>query len=117
MDFIFQTSRIVSIGIFLFYGWLCLASAYMTAEFERYGLPRIRKLTGILELAGAIGLIIGYAYSPLVAVAAGCLCMLMLLAVGVRIRVGDSLIESLPAVFLCVLNAFILAYESGWISV
>ncbi|MFT7486020.1 MAG: hypothetical protein ACI9F9_001873 [Candidatus Paceibacteria bacterium] len=83
----------------------------MTAEFERYGLAKLRRLIGVLELAGAIGLLIGYVFQPLVAIAAGCLCLLMIMAVGVRIRIHDSLSQTLPALVLCMLNAYVLIYE------
>lgn len=113
-ELISEAARILSIAVFLVYGWICLASDRMAPEFERYGLPKLRRLTGVLELAGAIGLLAGYVIQPLVAIAAGCLCLLMLLAVGARLRIRDSFSQTLPALILCVLNGYILFYEGYW---
>lgn len=116
-ELIFEASRVLSITVFLVYGWLCIYSDRMSAEFERYGLAKLRRLTGVLEMAGAIGLLAGYIFQPIGAIAAGCLCLLMLLAVGARIRIRDSLLQTSPALFLCILNAYILWCEGlrmGW---
>ncbi|MFT4710109.1 MAG: hypothetical protein ACI9D0_000094 [Bacteroidia bacterium] len=113
-DLIFEASRILSIAAFLFYGWICLASDHMVPEFERYGLAKFRRLTGALELLGALGLLVGYVFQPLVAISAGCIFLLMLLAIGTRIRIRDSLLQILPALILGVLNAHIVLYEVYW---
>lgn len=110
-DLIFEASRALSIAVFLVYGWLCLASDRMSAEFERYGLAKLRRLTGVLEMAGGLGLLVGYIFRPIVAIAAGCLCLLMLLAVGARIRIRDTFPQTFPALLLCVVNAYVLWYE------
>ena len=34
----------------------------MIAEFERYGLPRSRVLTAVLQIAGSVGLLAGFVY-------------------------------------------------------
>ena len=44
---------------FLYYGWGCFYSPFIQKEFNRYGLPKYRKITGFLQLLGAIGLFLG----------------------------------------------------------
>ena len=107
-DVIFEAARVLSIAAFLFYGWMCLASDHMAPEFERYGLTKFRKLTGALELMGALGLLASYFIEPLVAISAGGFCLLMMLAVGTRLRIRDPFFQLLPALILGALNAYIL---------
>jgi hypothetical protein len=80
----------------------------MKIEFIRYGLDDKRKLVGTLQLAGALGLILGYVYSPLVCLFSALgLCLLMLLGFGVRLKIRDSVLQSTPALFYAVLNGYI----------
>ena len=80
----------------------------MKTEFKRYGLNDKRKLVGILQLAGALGLIFGYLYSPFACLfSASGLCLLMLLGFGVRLKIRDSVLQSTPALFYAVLNGYI----------
>ena len=101
-------AQILSIVSFAFYGMGCLLSERMVLEFERFGLARFRRLTGVLQLAGSIGLIAGfYSHALLVFSAAG-LAMLMLLGVAVRIRIRDPLMAGVPAAFYFCLNLFLV---------
>ena len=114
MELAFHFAKATSIGLFLFYGLLCLFADGMVDEFERYGLSRYRRLTGALEVLGAAGLLVGYASPTLDVVSAGGLAVLMVLGLAVRIRVRDSVVQMLPAAFLLVVNAFIVVRASGW---
>lgn len=105
--------RVASIVAFLFYGLACLFTGRMVAEFERFGLARMRTLTGALEVLGALGLLAGFFVPPLVIVSSGGLALLMLLGVGVRVRVRDSLLEMLPAIVLLVANGFVCLHALG----
>jgi uncharacterized membrane protein YfcA len=80
----------------------------MKVEFERYGLARFRILVGILECLGALGLLVGYFNRPVLVLAAAGLMLTMLLGIATRIRIGDSLVRTLPAIVLLILNAFVL---------
>jgi uncharacterized membrane protein YphA (DoxX/SURF4 family) len=92
---------------FLIYGFQCLVSPFMKAEFERFQVPHYRVLTGILEILGGIGVITGH-FVPLIgALAAAGLCILMAMGVVTRIRVKDSAFQCLPASFFCFLNGLI----------
>lgn len=108
MQLAYQISLLLSIAAFFVYGLSCLFSDGMKAEFERFGLARFRRLTGALEVLGALGLAAGYLLPPLVVVASAGLALLMVLGVLTRLRVRDSLLETLPALVLLLLNAFIL---------
>ena len=104
----------LSILVFLGYGLLCLFSDGMVEEFRRYGLGRFRRLVGSLEVAGALGLSAGFAFRPFAVLSATGLSVLMLFAVLARIRVRDSLLQTLPALVLLLVNLFITSYTIGW---
>ncbi len=98
----------VSAVIFIFYGVLCLSTDHMMKEFQRYGLAKYRRLTGVLELLGGIGLIVGLESRLLLTVSSGGLATLMFLGGMSRLRVKDPKIELIPALILMVLNFYIL---------
>lgn len=100
-------SVFVSSAVFLFYGIACLCLDGMKRDFERFGLSRLRTVTGTLEVLGALGLIVGLFWPPLVALSSGGLALMMLLGIATRIRVLDSLAQTLPALILMCLNLFI----------
>ncbi len=94
--------------IFLIYGLLCLFTRHMYEEFKRYKLLKYRKLTGILEVCGSLGSIIGVIYYlPLLLFSSCGLACLMALGIFTRLRVKDKWHELLPALVLLVLNAYI----------
>lgn len=103
----------LSISLFLYYGAASLVADGMVAEFERFGLSRFRRLTGVLELLGAVGLAVGLFLPAITVVSAGGLALLMALGVAVRVRVGDTALETLPAVVLGLVNLFILLSATG----
>jgi len=67
----YYASIVVSSTLFLFYGVACLFFAGMRRDFERFGLSRLRTLVGTLEVLGALGLIVGQLWPPLVPLSAG----------------------------------------------
>lgn len=93
---------------FIVYAIQCLATERMRMEFARYGLPQLRLLTGILQLLAGTGLMVGLRWRPAAAISSGGLMLMMLIALAVRIRIRDSLIQSLPAFGLMVVNGIIL---------
>jgi hypothetical protein len=106
-------SIVVSSTLFLYYGIACLFTYGMKRDFERFGLSRLRILTGTLEVFGALGLIVGQFWPPLVPLSAGGLALMMLVGVATRIRVLDSLAQTLPALVLMCVNLFIVWYALG----
>ncbi len=93
---------------FLAYGLHCLFSASMKLEFKRYGLEKIRVLTGLLEIAGGLGLLVGLKFQIILALAALGLAFMMFVAILVRVRIKDRLMQLLPALFLLFVNLYIL---------
>ena len=94
---------------FFFYGINCLFSKKMISEFNRFGLSKQRVLTGILQIIGATGLILGYYVQSNIIVIIGAigLSLLMFLGFLVRIKIKDSFIESLPALTFALINLYI----------
>lgn len=80
----------------------------MKNEFKRFGLEKYGTLVAILELVGAIGLLIGFQNHTVLILASGGLAVLMFLGTGVRVKIKDSLLASLPAFFYFLVNTIIL---------
>lgn len=81
----------------------------MVIEFERYGLSCFRRLIGVLQLLGAIGLLVGFFISWVGAMAAAGLSLQMVCGLGVRIKIRDRWAKCLPAAFYMVL--------CGWVAI
>ncbi len=98
---------IISSMSFLGYGIAYFTSPQMKNEFKRFGLEKIGTLTAVLELLGAVGLLVGLKIQFILLISAGGLAALMFLGVAVRVKVKDSLAISLPALIFMILNIFI----------
>tara|TARA_R110002049_G_scaffold37352_2_gene117792 strand:- start:3184 stop:3534 length:351 start_codon:yes stop_codon:yes gene_type:complete len=96
---------------FVGYGISCLYSSKMVEEFKRFGLSESqRKLTGVLQILGGVGLIVGFFTHPFISMLAAVgLSLLMLLGFITRIKIKDSFYESSPSFVFMVLNGY-LAY-------
>ena len=105
---------LVSSILFLGYGCLVLSTDHMCREFERYGLSKFRTLTGILELLGGFGSLVGMLYPVILLLSSGGLSLLMFLGCITRIRARDPWPETIPALILMLLNGFIFfqTYQS-----
>lgn len=93
---------------FLYYGFKILLQTSSRAEFERYGVPAVRRLVGLLQVAGGTAVILGLAVAPLGAAAAAGLATLMVLGLIVRIRIHDAPRLMVPAASLGALNAVLV---------
>lgn len=111
MTLVHQALTAFSVIVFLYFGTSCLFADGMKADFERFGMSRLRILTGVLEVMGAVGLVVGQFVPELVIVSASGLALLMMMGLITRIRVRDPLHEMLPAGVLLVVNAF-LAWQA-----
>lgn len=98
---------VISSLSFMGYGIAYFSSTKMKSEFKRFGLEKAGAFTAILEILGAIGLLLGLKIHLILLVSAAGLAVLMLLGVAVRIKVGDTLWVTLPALFFMILNAYI----------
>jgi hypothetical protein len=83
----------------------------MRSEFVRFGLSNSQRIiTGILQLTGAVGILL-YSYSAALAMfSASGLCFLMFLGFTVRLRIKDDIYKASPALIYMLLCA-ILCYE------
>jgi hypothetical protein len=79
----------------------------MKNEFKRFGLEKIGLITVLLEIIGAIGLLVGLKFYFILMISSLGLALLMLAGLIVRIRLKDSIWISLPAFFYMVLNTYI----------
>ncbi len=93
---------------FLYYGFRVLSRPASRTEFERYGVPGVRRLVGILEVLGGAGVILGLAFAPLGALAAAGLTAVMVLGLIVRFRIHDAPRLMVPAASLGALNAVLV---------
>jgi len=80
----------------------------MVEDFQRFGLDRLRMLTGFLEVLGGSGLLVGLKWPQALSISSAGLSLLMLIAFGVRLKMRDSIVQSLPSLALMVVNAYIL---------
>lgn len=82
-------------------------------EFIRYQLPHLRVITGLLQIAGSLGIIAGHFYRPILLLSAGGLAAMMFIALLTRFRIRDPLYLAIPSFSMCVLNLFIFANALG----
>lgn len=92
---------------FLFYAISYFVGTHMKNEFKRFNLEKLGFLVIMLEIVGALGLLIGIWYKPLLLVSSAGLALLMFLGVIVRFNLKDSLWITIPALFYMSLNAYI----------
>jgi uncharacterized membrane protein len=92
---------------FLFYGIGCFMNPKMKKEFIRYGIPQYRKLTGLLQILGGLGILVGFWETHLQLVSTLGLSLLMWFGVITRIKIKDHLLQILPAIFYGLLNAYL----------
>ncbi len=83
----------------------------MIKEFARYNLSKLRVVVGSLEIAGGIGILVGYMVPILGFLATLGLALLMLGGVILRLRLKDNLVQIAPAAFFMVLAFWILFHS------
>lgn len=92
---------------FLTYGIAYFTNPKMKREFIRFGLKKFGVLTAILEILGAVGLLIGLKFNTILILSSGGLSLLMFLGVLVRLKVKDGLWASFPALFFFGVNLYL----------
>jgi hypothetical protein len=96
---------------FLIYGTIYFTGTHMKMEFKRFQLEKLGLLVVVLEILGAIGLLVGFwHYKPLLLLSSGGLALLMFLGLIVRLKLKDSIWVSLPALFFMFLNVYIFYF-------
>jgi hypothetical protein len=79
----------------------------MKDEFKRFGLEKFGIIIAILELVGAMGLLVGLMFNAVLLISSVGLSLLMLLGIIVRIKVKDKFLVLLPALIFMLLNLLI----------
>ncbi|MFT4697344.1 MAG: hypothetical protein ACI9SJ_000465 [Flavobacteriaceae bacterium] len=99
----------VLISSFSFFAYTAyyFKSPKMRTEFKRFGLEKFGLIIIALEFLGAVGLIVGLKFNPILIISSFGLAFLMLSGFFVRLNLKDSIWVSLPALFYMVLNTFI----------
>ncbi len=110
-----NTLILISSLSFMCYGIAYFKSPQMKSEFKRFGLEKAGALTAILELLGALGLLVGLKFLPILLISAGGLAVLMFLGLVIRIKVKDSLWISLSALFFMILNVYFFSCRCRYI--
>jgi hypothetical protein len=92
---------------FVAFGLAVFVDPFFVTEFKRYGLASYRRLTGVLQLLGALGLIVGFLVPVLSVISTFGLSLLMFLGFCVRLKIKDSFVKSSPSFFYMALNAYL----------
>ena len=101
------TATLVSSFSFLGYALSYFIKPPMKKEFKRFGLEKLGLTIVLLEITGALGLLVGLKFPFILLISSLGLALLMFAGLIVRISLKDSLLVSLPAFFYMVLNSFI----------
>jgi len=98
--------------MFLMAGLMKLGAKQRVEMFQHYGYPQwFRVVTGIVEIVGGAGMIIGI-WSPVLAPLAGLwLGITMIGAIFTHIRVKDSAKATLPALVLLILSLLVVIFQ------
>ena len=107
MNHLLEISQAISALGFVGYGIGCLTTQRMRNEFIRFGVPKLRALTGSLQIAAGIGLLLGYVYPVCALMASAGLSLIMIVALGVRLKIKDPVSGFLQALACFLLNLFI----------
>ncbi len=92
---------------FFAYAFSYFNAPHMKNEFKRFGLEKIGLTTVLLEITGALGLLVGLKFYFILMISSLGLALLMFAGIIVRVKLKDSIWISLPAFFYMVLNAYI----------
>lgn len=111
---------LVSASAFFLYGFRTILSFHVRHEFRRYGIPHLRTLTGVLQMLGAGGVLIGLAVPALGVAASGGLLAMMLLGLDTRRRLADPWRKRIQATTFAVVNGALVVLfvraglDRGW---
>jgi hypothetical protein len=84
-------------------------SSKMKREFKRFGLEKFGFIIITSQFLGATGLIVGLKFNPILTISSFGLALLMLSGFIVRLKLKDSILDSLPALFYMGLNTYIFS--------
>ena len=104
--------NLISSFSFFAYAFSYFRTPHMKKEFKQFGLEKIGLITVLLEIIGALGLLVGLKFYFFLMISSLGLALLMLAGLIVRIKLKDSIWISLPAFFYMMLNTYIF-----WLSI
>lgn len=107
MNYLFVSCVLFSSISFIIYSVSYFISPHMKSEFERFQLKHLGLFVIILEMLGAVGLLAGLFFKPLLLISSGGLSLLMMFGLITRIKSKDSFLVSSPAIFYMILNGYI----------
>lgn len=107
MNYLFVSCVLFSSISFITYSVSYFISPHMKSEFERFQLKHLGLFVIILEMLGAVGLLAGLFFKPLLLISSGGLSLLMMFGLITRIKSKDSFLVSSPAIFYMILNGYI----------
>jgi hypothetical protein len=105
--YIVTICTLISSLSFFAYAFSYFNASHMKNEFKRFGLEKIGLTTVLLEIAGALGLLVGLKLYFILMISSLGLALLMFAGLIVRIKLKDSIWLSLPAFFYMALNTYI----------
>lgn len=103
----------ILLGVFFLFTGTKIISGKMADEFKRFGLPSFFNiLTGLFELVGAVGMIVGI-WLPVVAIWAGLLLggTMLVAAFTLIVLAKDPIQKAIPALVLFVLSLIVSMYH------
>jgi uncharacterized membrane protein len=80
----------------------------MVVEFKRWGVSELRLITGVLEILGALGLVVGRWIPWVGFISAAGLSLLMVCGLLVRLRIKDAFLQTLPAVIYLIVSVLVM---------
>jgi putative oxidoreductase len=81
-------------------------------SFTKWGFPQwFRVMTGLVELVGAVGFIVGIWTNSWAAVAGLLLAITMLIAMLVHVKIKDPLKDTFPSIVLFILSLVVLLLQ------
>ena len=104
---LYNTCILVSSLSFIAYTLAFLFTAGLRSEFKALKVEKFSNLVVLLEFLGAIGLLVGYFYKPILLLSSLGLSTLMFLGVLLRIIHKNHFKFTLQALFFMILNAYI----------
>ena len=104
---LYNISILVSSLSFLAYTFAFLFTPDLRSEFKALKVERFSNLVVVLEFLGAIGLLVGHFYKPILILSSLGLSTLMFLGVLLRINHKHHFKFTLQALFFMILNAYI----------
>ncbi|MEJ6694455.1 MAG: DoxX family protein [Chitinophagales bacterium] len=105
--YIIITCVLISSFSFFAYAFSYFNSPHMKSEFKRFGLEKMGLTTVVLEIMGALGLLVGLKFYFILMISSLGLALLMFAGLMVRLKLKDSIRVSLPAFFYMALNMYI----------